>query len=101
MPETTIPPRITLEYRALTAARFYGLAEVPPELEWFTNIQNARTRTAYTLDIQDFMGFIGIDRLEDFRLVTRTHVMAWRDDFTRRDLSPATVQRKLSVLSSL
>ena len=33
MPETTIPARITLEFRALTAARFYGLAEVPPEPE--------------------------------------------------------------------
>jgi integrase/recombinase XerD len=47
------------------------------------------------------MGFIGIDRLEDFRLVTRTHVIAWRDDFMHRDLSPATVRRKLSALSSL
>lgn len=101
MPETTIPVRITPEYRALVAARFYALAEVPPELEWFKNIQNERTRAAYTLDLQDFMSFIGIERPEDFRIVTRAHVIEWRDDFKRRALSPATVRRKLSALSSL
>jgi site-specific recombinase XerD len=101
MSETTIPARITPETRALAAARFYALAEVPPELEWFQNIRNARTRTAYQLDLRDFMDFIEIDRPEDFRLVTRAHVIAWRDDFTRRALSSATIRRKLSALSSL
>jgi integrase/recombinase XerD len=28
-------------------------------------------------------------------------VIAWRDDFTRRELSPATIRRKLAALSSL
>jgi len=101
MPETTVPARITPEYRALVATRFYALAEVPPELEWFKNIRNERTRAAYTLDLQDFMSFIGIERPEDFRIVTRAHIIEWRDDFTRRALSPATVRRKLSALSSL
>lgn len=41
MPETTIPACITPESRAV--------AEVPPELEWFKNIQNERTRAAYKL----------------------------------------------------
>jgi site-specific recombinase XerD len=101
MSETTVPARITPEYRALTAARFYALAEVPPELEWFKNIRNERTRAAYKLDLQDFMSFIGIERPEDFRIVTRAHVIEWRDDFKHRELSPATVRRKLSALSSL
>jgi hypothetical protein len=26
--------------RVLTAAEFQGLADVPPELEWFANLQN-------------------------------------------------------------
>ena len=101
MPEPSIPARLTPESRAVAAARFYALPAVPPELEWFQNIPNARTRAAYKLDLQDFMAFIGIERPEDFRLVTRAHVIAWRDDFTRRALSPATVRRKLSALSSL
>jgi integrase/recombinase XerD len=101
MPETTMSARITPQYRAVTAARFYALAEVAPALEWFKNIQNGRTRAAYKLDLQDFMRRIGIDRPEDFRLVTPAHVIDWCDDFRRRELSPATVRRKLSALSSL
>jgi Phage integrase, N-terminal SAM-like domain len=92
MPETSLPARLTPEARAL--------AEVPPELQWFQHIPNARTRAAYQLDLQDFMAFIGIERPEDFRLVTRAHVIAWHDDVTRRAPSPATVRRKPSALSS-
>jgi integrase/recombinase XerD len=93
MPETRMPARLTPASRAL--------AEVPPEREWVQHLPNVKTRAAYTLDIHDFMRFIGIARPEDFRLVTRAHVIAWRDDCTRRALAPATVCRKLSALSSL
>ena len=48
--------------RALTAAEFRGLAEVPPELEWFANITNPRTRRAYQQDVRDFTAFVGIIR---------------------------------------
>ncbi len=48
--------------RALTAEQFWGLAEGPPELEWFGNIRNPRTRQAYQLDVRDFMGFVGSPR---------------------------------------
>lgn len=98
---TTISARLTPETRALTAAQFQGLAEAPPELEWFANIRNPRTRAAYKLDLQGFMRFTGIDHPEDFRRITRAHVIAWCDDFTRRELSPATIRRKLAALSSL
>jgi hypothetical protein len=33
--------------RALTAAEFHRLAEVPPAIEWFGNIRNEKTRRAY------------------------------------------------------
>jgi len=57
--------------RALTAAEFRGLAEVPPELEWFANIRNEKTRRAYQQDVKDFTRFVGIARPEEFRSVTR------------------------------
>jgi site-specific recombinase XerD len=85
----------------LTAAQFQDLSDVPPELEWFANITNARTREAYRRDIADFTGFVGITRPEEFRRITRAHVIAWRKDFERRQLAPATIRRKLSALSSL
>jgi hypothetical protein len=49
--------------RTLTALEFQGLAAVPHEAEWFANIDNPRTRRAYRIDIHDFMGFVGIERM--------------------------------------
>ena len=85
----------------LTAARFQRLAEVPSEIEWFANIQNPSTRRAYERALGDFMAFIGISRPEEFRMVTRSHVIAWRDDLARRGLSGMTVRHRLAALSSL
>ena len=54
-PEPVAP--VLLDWRSgsmtLTAAEFLGLAEVPPELEWFANIRNERTRRAYQQDVRD------------------------------------------------
>lgn len=85
----------------LTAAEFLGLAEVPPELEWFANIRNERTRRAYQQDMRDFTAFVGIERPEEFRIVTRAHLIAWRKELERRELAPASIRRKLAALSSL
>jgi site-specific recombinase XerD len=87
--------------RRLTAPEFQGLAEVPPALEWFANLDNPRTRRAYERDVRDFMGFSGIRAPEEFRTVTRAHLIAWRKDLERRVLANATIRRKLSALSSL
>jgi integrase/recombinase XerD len=101
MTTATMPARLIPESRALTSAQFQGLAEVTPELEWFANIPNEKTRCAYRLDITDFSAFVGINRPEAFRLITRAPVIAWRKDSERRQLSPSTIRRKLSALSSL
>ncbi len=47
--------------RALTATEFDGLADVPPELEWFGNIQNPNTRRAYRRDIHEFTSFASLE----------------------------------------
>ncbi|MFM0268839.1 tyrosine-type recombinase/integrase [Paraburkholderia sediminicola] len=86
--------------RPLTAAEFHRLATVPAEAEWFANLYNPRTRRAYQTDLQDFMGFAGI-RQDEFRIVTRAHVLAWRKVLEERALSGATIRRKLAALSSL
>src|SRR5512144_3422689 len=97
--QPALPP--ALNTRALTAAEFQGLAEVPPELEWFANIPNAKTRRAYQQDVKDFTTFVGIARPEEFRLVSRAHLIAWRKDLEQRQLAPSTIRRKLSAISSL
>jgi integrase/recombinase XerD len=87
--------------RALTATEFSKLAEVPPEIEWFANLRNPNTRAAYQHDLREFQRFVGITRPEEFRTVTRAHVIAWRTDLERRGCAPTTIQRKLAALSSL
>lgn len=98
-----LPTLITPTERLLTAAEFQGLADVPPEIEWFANIRNRSTRRAYENAIKDFMRFTGIIRPEEFRIVTRAHVIAWRDALSRREdiQSGATVRHRLAALSSL
>lgn len=100
-PRAVESARLPSTDRRLTAAEFQGLSEVPPEAEWFANIQNVNTRRAYRRDLEDFMSFVGIVSAEEFRSVTRAHVIAWREDLSDRELAPATVRRKLSALASL
>lgn len=92
---------LTLADRLLTKKEFQGLATVPPEIEWFANIDNANTRRAYQNDVKSFMKFVGIVQPEEFRIVTRSHVIAWRKTLEARELGEASIRRKLSALSSL
>lgn len=94
-------PTLNATGRLLTAEAYQRLAEVPPELEWFANLGNTATRRAYENALQDFMQFTGIARPDEFRSVTRAHVIAWRDDLARRGLSSQTIRHRLAALSSL
>ena len=96
-----LPAPIVPADRLLTAAEFHRLAEVPPEIEWFANIRNLHTRRSYENAIGDFMRFAGVLRPEEFRAVTRAHVIAWRDSLAERDRGGATVRHRLAALSSL
>jgi site-specific recombinase XerD len=93
--------KVTVKTRLLTSAEFQRLAEVPPEVEWFKNIRNPNTKRAYENAIKDFMLFAGIKRPEEFRTVTRAHVIAWRDDLGERILGGTTIRHRLAALSSL
>jgi site-specific recombinase XerD len=74
---------------------------VPPEIEWLANITNPKTRRAYKNDVSEFSAFTGLRNPVELRTVTRAHVIAWRKDLEARALSPASIRRKLSALSSL
>ena len=72
-----------------------------PEVEWFANLGNPSTRRAYENAIRDFMRFTGIARPEEFRTVTRAHIVAWRDELARRGLGGSTIRHRLASLASL
>lgn len=87
--------------RRLTAVEFQQLANVPAAAEWFANIDNPRTRRAYQADLEDFCAFVGLALADEFRAVTRAHVLAWRAQLEQRGLAGATIRRKLAALASL
>ncbi|UMZ12928.1 tyrosine-type recombinase/integrase [Pseudomonas sp. MPFS] len=87
--------------RRLTAVEFQQLASVPAAVEWFANIDNPRTRRAYQGDLEDFCGFVGLTTADEFRSVTRAHVLAWRAQLEQRGLAATTIRRKLAALTSL
>jgi integrase/recombinase XerD len=92
---------VPIDRGSLTPAQVAHLADVPPELEWLANLTNEKTRRAYKIDVSEFSAFLGLTRPEEFRTVTRAHVIAWRETLERQELSPSTIRRKLSALSSL
>ena len=102
-----MPVKLTVKTRLLTAAEFQRLADIPPEAEWFKNLRNAHTRRAYENAIKAFMLFTGIKRPEEFRDLTRAHVIAWRDELGERlsadgeALSGTTIRHRMAALSSL
>jgi site-specific recombinase XerD len=93
--------RVILPRRALTSAEFSQLSDVPPETEWFANIDNPHIRRAYRNDLKEFMTFAGIRTPPELRLITRAHVIAWRKDLDARKLAAGSIRRKMSALSSL
>src|SRR6266404_4019568 len=50
---------------------------------------------------REFIAFTGLQDYMGLRSVGRSHIIAWRKDMERRGLSPASIRRKLSALSSL
>ena len=78
---------------SLTAEQFQRLADVPPEAQWFANLDSAQTRRAYQNDLKAFMAFTGIVKPEKFRTVTRGHILAWRADLEKKGLAGSTIRQ--------
>src|SRR5437763_4888415 len=80
------------EGKRLSRAEFQGLGDMPPELEWFANLDNPRTRRAYRRDVKEFTAFAGVEQPAEMRQVTRAHLIAWRKDLERRGLAPSSIE---------
>ena len=93
--------RRTSDAPILTAQEFLELKAVPPEADWFADIDNPGTRRMYRIAIREFMRFTGIVQPEQFRDVARSHVIAWRKTLIGRQLAGPTIRAKLAALSSL
>ena len=92
---------VPVQKQALTRSEFERLADVPPEEEWLANITNEKTKRAYRSDVREFVAYTGLRDYLELRSIVRAHIIGWRQDMEQRALSPATIRRKLSALSSL
>jgi integrase/recombinase XerD len=52
------------------------LADVPPALTWFANIDNPLARRAYQNDVEEFMQYAGITDPRVFRAVAQAGSVA-------------------------
>jgi integrase/recombinase XerD len=68
---------------------------MPPVITWFANIDNPQTRRAYQNDLTELMAFASIAQPEQFRCVTRAHLLGWCCDLTLSSLSGAAIRRKV------
>ena len=91
---------VPISKESLTVEQYRQLEEVPPELEWLANIANEKTRRFYKRDVEEFSRFTGLRAPMQLREVARAHVIAWRKSLEARNLTPASIRRKLSALSS-
>lgn len=92
----TVAPPISL-----TAEQFHRLKKVPAAVEWLQNFTNARTRRVYEVHVKEFAQTLGLKHPDQFREVTRAHIIAYRKGLERAGNSTGTIRAKLSALSSL
>jgi len=64
--------------------------------DWLLNYQSPHTRRVYASAWRQFLASVDVDVSE----VQRRHVLAYRDELAARGLSPATVNLRLSAISS-
>jgi site-specific recombinase XerD len=77
------------------------MTAMPAAADWFANIVNPRTRRAYQTDLEYFCSFVGLATADEFGMVTRSHVLAWRAQLETHGLAGSTICRKPSTLASL
>ena len=63
-PKTHLPATRAHDAPILNAQEFRELKEVPPEADWFADIDSPGTRRMYQIAIREFMRFTGIVRPE-------------------------------------
>ena len=91
---------VPISKEQLTPVSSVASPTFPPSWN-LANITNPKTRRAYKIDVSEFSGFTGLREPSQLRTVTRAHVIAWRKALEARNLTPASIRRKLSALSSL
>jgi site-specific recombinase XerD len=101
MPTVQVPVHPLTQPLRPPASPMQTRAKMPPACKWLTHFTNANNYRASQQDSNDFPVFAGLHRPEDFRTVTRAHVIAWREALGKQALAHDTMRRNLAAPSSL
>ncbi len=78
-----------------------GLVALPQESLWLANFTSKRTQKTYSFAVREFLEFHQIQNIDQLRIVTAAHLIAWRDQMIESGATPRTVNNRLSAMSSL
>ena len=79
----------------------HQLKAIPEALVWRANMRSKRSIETYDIAIRQFVDFVGIKSHDDFQTITHAHVIAFRNKLEDDGKKPATINNRLSALSSL
>ena len=78
-----------------------ALSKVSEEEIWLADFDSVRSRETYQKAIQQFMGFLGAERVEELRSASSAHVIAFKRSLSERGMKPRTINNRMSAISSL
>ena len=96
-----IPSNISKTRQDLLSDPVNILSQIPEELLWRANFNSQATVSTYDDAIKDFVSFLNIRSIDTFRQITHAHVIAYKNYLLGNKKRPATIQNRLSALSSL
>lgn len=85
----------------LTLRQRNNLLQATEESLWLANFTSKATKETYSNAVREFLGFHGMQSLDDLRSSSAAHVISWRDKLIEEGRSARTVNNRVSALSSL
>ncbi len=80
---------------------FQKISNLDEEILWLANLRSELSKKTYGTAIKGFLAFLGITNKEDLRSITHAHVLAYREYLKEKGRAPATINNRLSAISSL
>jgi len=77
------------------------IEQISEEIVWLKNFTSKATQKTYKATVKKFCAMFEIQNIEQLRLVTSLHIIKFRDAMKAAGEKNASINNRLSVLSSL
>jgi len=75
--------------------------DISEELVWLENFTSKATRKTYKDGLKKFCKILGVENIDALRQINSMHIIKFRDEMKRLNEKNATINNRLSALSSL